>query len=201
MKNRILALTLALSTLLFGCGMAFTLANMPAAAADTSDTLQDETSDAPVQEHTDPQASTDDDSIVKTQQLNNYDSISLRTGGIGASKTVLVIQNKEALEKYYDENRSSYSLDKRCGTLSFEEAMRQYAEKFFSENVLLIVQLSENDVSMIPEVSGLSNDGTIYIERTIDPSAAASSQQWHILISLPKDHDALDTGHFHVIEY
>ena len=200
MKNRVLALTLTFSILLFGCGMALTLANQSASAAQSSETASGE--NAPTQNQTeDAQIAEENDSIIKAQQLNNYDAVSLRTSGNEASQTVLVIQNLEALDAYYKTNLSSDNLDKRCGTISFEEAIHPYNEKFFDENVLLMIRLMEKDTSVIPQVSGLSSDGTIYIERSTDPSSTASGQQWYILISVPKDASILESGNLHVIEY
>ena len=206
MKKQIFCLTLALSTLLFGCGMAFTLAGMPPSDSGAADVYPAAGNDIPVDVPAEPEppvasAPAEDSSVLKTEQLENCTAVSLRTGGSGQTEKIRIMDSKESLDAYYEANRISCSLDKRCGTLSFEEAMRPYSSSFFNENVLLILQLSEEDVSTIPVVSGLGSDGSIYIERTTDSTVTAGSRQWHILISVPAEHSALNNGSFRIIEY
>lgn len=198
MKNRILVITLAFSVLLFGCGMAFTLAGMPGTAPDTPN--------APAETEPDPAAppvepsETGHDVILNTQTLTACRAVSLRAGDI-LGKSPIVIRDTGTLESLYETNKVPCSLDKRSGTLSFSEVMGQYTADFFAKNVLLILSLEEGNVTDIPVFTGLSDDGRIYIERTEDASVKAGSCQWLVLVSVPLSSEALNAGSFSVVEY
>jgi len=121
----------------------------------------------------------------------------IRTNGYhdGAEypRTVL-IESREALEKYYEDNKELYDLAHKekvysDTTVGFADAMEKYTEEWFADHVLLMVLLEEGSGSVRHEVTQVTAD-SVTIKRIVPEVGTDDMAEWHVLIELGSDFES-----------
>lgn len=121
----------------------------------------------------------------------------IRTGGNDATTypQAVIIRSVEELQRYYEDNKDSFSLDRRTdvaadGTIGFLDACDRYDEAYFAEQILVLVLLEEGSGSNRHEVTSvcLDNTGTLNIAITThEPEIGTCDMAWwHLFISPAK---------------
>ncbi len=108
-------------------------------------------------------------------------------------RTVL-IESREALEKYYEDNKELYDLAHKekvysDTTVGFADAMEEYSEEWFADHVLLIVLLEEGSGSVRHEVTCVT-ENSVTIKRIVPEVGTDDMAEWHVLIELGRDFES-----------
>lgn len=121
---------------------------------------------------------------------------------------VTLICSTDELRAYYEANRDKYSLERRTGTIysdstiGFLDACDKYDEKYFENQILVMVLLEEGSGSIRHEVEGVSTlDGEMIVEiKTLVPEAGTEDMaEWHILIEPEAGVDVKDADSITVL--
>lgn len=134
----------------------------------------------------------------------------VRTDGYHSDVTypmAFLIDSRAALDRYYVDNvdryNFSYSSTKYFdGSLSFDEAIQTYDDKWFESHCLILALLEEGSGSVRHKVVNVSrtteNDITVEIIRYSPQMHTDDMAEWHILIGMDRD-DLQSADQFQVI--
>ena len=119
----------------------------------------------------------------------------IRTNWVEATHgSTLVIESKEELYQYFNENKEKYNLGHKekvyaDTTIGFEDAIADYDEEWFKDHNLVLVLLTAESGSIIHKVNNISvADGTmeINISRKVPDIGTCDMAGWHVLIETDK---------------
>jgi|GEM_PF-1498277 len=120
----------------------------------------------------------------------SYDVQFIRTGGYFEQEQypqVQIIDSREALDTYYEANKTPYVLEHT----EFLDACEEYDSAFFTENYLIFLVLQEGSGSVRHKVHSVAQDGkgqlAISVESVLPGGVGTSDMaQWHILLVLER---------------
>lgn len=104
--------------------------------------------------------------------------------------SVIVIHSEEEWKNYYDASKSRYQFGSGMGTNpSFQEIAEgdKYNADYFADKNLVLVVVEATSGSARYEVTGISNDGEIFIGIHMPSVGTTDMAQWHIVIEVSKD--------------
>jgi hypothetical protein len=126
-----------------------------------------------------------------------YSSRYIRTDGYADGKkypVVTIVNLRKELLDYYEASKDTYCLERRGKAypdtgIGFLDAVDEYKDSYFEENVLILVLLEERSGSIRHLVTDVvqSNDGIeILIKRIIPEIRTCDIAQWHIIVGICK---------------
>ena len=107
-----------------------------------------------------------------------------------------IIRSKEALSRYYEENRENYDLERRetvyaDTSIGFLDACDKYDDAYFADKDLIILVLEEGSGSIRHEIQGIRpwyEGSWLLTGRRIVPEIGTDDMaQWHLLIEIDKN--------------
>lgn len=104
--------------------------------------------------------------------------------------SVIVIHSEEEWKRYYDANKGRYQFGRGMGdNPSFQEIAEgdKYNADYFADKNLVLVVVEATSGSARYEVTGISEDGEIFIGIHMPSVGTADMAQWHIVIEVSKD--------------
>lgn len=106
---------------------------------------------------------------------------------------IRVIKTKEELKTYYQENSNNYNFINNDGSsVSFLTAIDGYDEEYFEDSFLVLILLEENSDSIRHNISKVSEDGEILIERVVSDNEESGITNWHVLVELNKKYQDIN---------
>lgn len=126
----------------------------------------------------------------------SFEAQYVRTDGVVEDveyPVVKKISSVDELDTYYAENMLNYNFSDNLGNgLSFTTAIDKYDELYFNNSFLLVVLVEENNDDIYHEISNISKDGKIIINKIVPDETGTSSIHWHLLIELDKKYSDID---------
>lgn len=127
------------------------------------------------------------------EQALTFEAQYIRTNGYHDDilyPVVTLIRSREELDRYYEENKSLYQLERREDPENpgFLDACGKYTDDYFEDHILLLVLLQEGSGSFRHQVDSLimTAEGTLTAQiQTLTPPGGFGTcdmAQWHILI-------------------
>ena len=104
-------------------------------------------------------------------------------------KSITIVTSTNELEQYYEKHKLRV-FDGQGNLIPHEQfldAIEKYTEKYFTENVLLIVGLIENSGSVRHKVEKIDENGNIFIMRLSPEMGTTDMASWSIIIELNKN--------------
>jgi len=102
--------------------------------------------------------------------------------------SVVIISSASELERYYEEHK--LRLYDVHGNLlpdgDFLDAIADYTDAFFLENVLVVAELVERSGSNRHRVERIDESGNIFIERLLPEMGTADMASWSIVIEIDR---------------
>ena len=107
-----------------------------------------------------------------------------------------IIRSKEELNRYYEEHKDIYDLERRetvyaDSSIGFLDACDQYDDAFFAQRDLIILVLEEGSGSVRHEIQGVrpyyDNSWQLIGRRIVPEVCTDDMAQWHILIEMDKN--------------
>lgn len=108
----------------------------------------------------------------------------------------VIIRSKEELNRYYEEYKDIYDLERRetvyaDSSIGFLDACDQYDDAFFAQRDLIILVLEEGSGSVRHEIQGIrpyyDNSWQLIGRRIVPEVCTDDMAQWHILIEIDKN--------------
>jgi len=140
--------------------------------------------------------------IIVNGSMNNFSAQYIYTNGNGRydeDRKIVVIESKEQLDDYYLTNRQNdifelnkYNFDEGISynALSFKDAIGKYDDNYFKDNILVLVIIVENSLSISHVVKSIDfnpSNNVINIGR-IKPSVQLGEiATWHIIIEIGRN--------------
>ena len=115
----------------------------------------------------------------------------IRTNGdSGNIPNVTVVISAQQLQKYYEDNKERFDLERRQqvssdSTIGFLDACDKYTDDFFADNMLLLITLEEGSGSTRHKVTRVETDA-VYLESVTPEAGTCDMAQWHIMVAVPK---------------
>lgn len=115
----------------------------------------------------------------------------IRTNGeCGNIPHVTAVTSAQQLQKYYEDNKECFDLERRQqvssdSTIGFLDACDAYTDSFFADNMLLLITLEEGSGSTRHKVTRVETDA-VYIESVTPEVGTCDMAQWHIMVAVPK---------------
>ncbi len=130
-------------------------------------------------------------------QLDYFDDNIIRTGyfGDGHDDKLIIIESFDELKEYYINNSENYNLSSNRDvyadtSVGFFDVVKDYDEKWFEENVLVMGMVEEGSGSIRHRIDGvyLEEDGRISLRYTkLMPEMGTDDMAgWHIMVALKK---------------
>lgn len=104
--------------------------------------------------------------------------------------SVIVIHSEEEWKRYYDVNKDRYQFGSGMGeNPSFQEIAEgdKYNADYFADKNVVVVVVEATSGSARYEVTGISEDGEIFIGIHMPSVGTADMAQWHIVIEVSKE--------------
>lgn len=107
-----------------------------------------------------------------------------------------VIRSREELNRYYEEHKDIYDLERRetvyaDSSIGFLDACDRYDDAFFARRDLIILVLEEGSGSVRHEIQGVrpcyDNSWQLIGRRIVPEVCTDDMAQWHILIEIDKN--------------
>lgn len=116
-----------------------------------------------------------------------------------------VIDSREELDAYYAVNRDTYDMERKeevasDSTIGFLDAIDQYDDAYFQDNVLVLVLVEEGSGSIRHEVTEVKQMDTVIeirIKRDVPEMGTDDMAEWHIMVELARE--SYDTEEIRVI--
>lgn len=135
--------------------------------------------------------------INETFQKVKFQWTEIRTDAMtenGTYPKTAVINSKDELNRYYEENKEKYYLERvekvySDTTIGFLDEADKYDDAFFEENILLFVVLENGSGSIRQEVTSVKLSQTsawVTLKNKIPEICTDDMAYWHIFISIPK---------------
>ncbi len=127
--------------------------------------------------------------------------------GDGTQPKAFLIDSRAALDRYYADNADRCSFAHSSimyfdGSLSFDEAIQTYDDKWFETHQLILAVIGEGSGSVRHKVVNVSrtaeNDILVEIIRYLPESGTDDLEEWHILIEMDRG-DLQSADQFQVI--
>jgi hypothetical protein len=93
------------------------------------------------------------------------------------SPNITVVSSKNDLQNYYEKNVPGNN---------FFDVIKKYSDNYFSDNILLIIDLVEGSGSIRHKVKKIEENGTIVIKRLLPEMGTSDMAAWSIIIELAK---------------
>lgn len=127
----------------------------------------------------------------------SYSSRYIRTNGYVDGKeypNVTVINPRKRLLDYYEANKDIYGLERRGKAypdtgMGFLDAVDEFNDSYFDENVLILVSLEEGSGStrhLVTDVVRSDDSIEIRIKRIVPEIRTSDMAQWHIIVGIRK---------------
>jgi len=133
-------------------------------------------------------------------QSREFEVQYIRTGLLKdteALSAVSVIHSSNELKKYYEENKDTYSLERRGNfgadyTIGFLDACDLYDDSFFESKSLVIIALTEGSGSTRHKVdtvkSNFNGEFYVNISSIVPEVGTCDIAHWHIIVSVDKEY-------------